>query len=177
MKQIILTLIFSSTCLFNNLQAQQDTTKVKEDLYGLTLEELMNITIVTASKTQQQAGLAPATVMVVTEEQIRMRGYRSLLDVIQDMPDFKVDNNTSGKSRNRFTVRGVEGEQQKFVIMLDGMRISAPTNENIPIMENYPVNLAKQIEIIYGPASALYGADAICGIINIISKRTNGKDI
>jgi outer membrane receptor for ferrienterochelin and colicin len=148
--------------------AQTDTTSV--DLTDLSLEKLLNVKIVSASKTMMQASQAPASVTVVTEEQIRIRGYRSLLDVLMDVPDIKVDDKVYSISRNRITIRGVEG-QEKFIIMLDGMRISSPTNETLPIMENYPVNLAKQIEIIYGPASALYGADALTGIINIISKK------
>src|SRR5688572_23688401 len=108
--------------------------------------------------------------MVITEEQIQIRGYRSLLDVLMDMPDIKIDDKVYSLSRNRITMRGIEG-QEKLIIMLDGVRISSPTNESLPIMENYPVHLAKQIEIIYGPASALYGADAFTGIINIITKK------
>jgi outer membrane receptor for ferrienterochelin and colicin len=148
--------------------AQSDTTS--QDITELNLEQLHNVKIVTASKTQMEAGQAPATAYVVTEEQIRMRGYRSLLDVLMDAPDFKIDDKSLSTTRNTPVMRGING-QDKFIIMLDGTRISSPTNEAISIMENYPVNLARQIEIIYGPASALYGADAFSGIINIITKR------
>lgn len=149
--------------------AQSDSSYV--DLTELNLEELSNVKIVTASKTSQEAGQAPANVYVVTEEQIRIRGYRSLLDVLMDAPDFKIDDKVYSVSMNTITTRGIEG-QEKLIILLDGTRISSPTNEAMPIMENYPVNLAKQIEIVYGPASALYGADAVSGVINIISKKT-----
>jgi outer membrane cobalamin receptor len=148
--------------------AQTDSTEV--DLMELSLERLLNVKIVTASKNVMEAGQAPATVIVIAGEQIRIRGYISLLDVIADLPDMKVDNNSYSTSYNKITVRGLEG-QQKFLIMLDGVRISAPANDNTPVLANYPVNLAKQIEIIYGPSSALYGADALSGIINIITKK------
>lgn len=156
-------------CVLTSGLAQTDSAGV--DLTDLTLEQLLNVKIVTASKNLIEAGQAPATVLVISEEQIRVRGYRSLLDVIADLPDFKIDNNSFSENYNQVTVRGIQG-QQKFVIMLDGMRISAPANESLPVFHNYPVNLAKQIEIIYGPASALYGADALSGIINIITKRS-----
>jgi outer membrane cobalamin receptor len=159
------------TCTFSlPTYAQSDTTDV--DLTELSLEQLSNVTIVTASKMLQEASQAPSTVVVVTEEQIRVRGYRSLLDVLMDIPDFKIDDKVYSSSWNITTVRGIEG-QAKVIVMLDGVRISSPTNESIPVMENYPVHLAKQIEIIYGPASALYGADAFSGIINIISKKSD----
>ena len=147
---------------------QADTTDI--DITGLSLEQLHNVKIISASRTQMEAGQAPASAYVVTEEQIRLRGYRSLLDVLMDAPDIKIDDKAYSLNRNTVTIRGVSG-QEKFIIMIDGIRISSPTNEAISIMENYPVNLAKQIEIIYGPASALYGADAFSGIVNIISKK------
>ncbi|HMI79325.1 MAG TPA: TonB-dependent receptor, partial [Ferruginibacter sp.] len=116
----------------------------------------------------------PATVMVVTEEQIRIRGYQSLLDVMYDLPDMKIDDKIYGGTRSSFTLRGIQG-QDKFVILLDGNRISSPSGEAMPIMENYPVNIAQQIEIVYGPASALYGADAMSGVINIITKKAASR--
>ena len=167
MKTLLLSyLLLSATVTLT--KAQSDTTDV--DVTELTLDELQNVKIVSASKNPLQAGQAPASAYVVTEEQIRIRGYRSLLDILLDAPDFKIDDKVYSLNRNIVTMRGVDG-QEKFIVMLDGVRISSPTNESLPIMENYPINLAKQVEIIYGPASALYGADAFSGIINIISKR------
>ena len=53
----------------------------------------------------------------------------------------------------------------------DGIRINSPTVEPIiPVAENYPLYNAKQVEILYGPASAIYGADAFSGVINIITE-------
>ncbi len=141
------------------------------DLFALSLEELMNIDVVTASKSKQSASKAPATILVVTEEQIDSRGYTSLMDVFMDLPDVKA-NNFLGSGN--IAIRGIEGAYN-FQILIDGMRVSSPSNENIPIMENYPVNLAKQIEIVYGPASALYGADAVSGVINIITRKPENE--
>ncbi|MBA3682395.1 MAG: TonB-dependent receptor [Bacteroidetes bacterium] len=155
-----------------NLFSQTDST----DLTDMSLEDLLDVRVTTASKISQEAKKAPAQIIVITEEQIRVRGYRSLLDVLTDLPDIKVDNKAYGMNYNTFTVRGMQG-QEKFIIMLDGMRISGPANETMPIIENYPVNLAKQIEVVYGPASALYGADAVSGVINIITKKTELKTL
>jgi outer membrane receptor protein involved in Fe transport len=151
---------------YHNSYGQTDTTKLDD----MSLKELLDVKVVTASKTPQNSDMAPATVTVISKEQIRMRGYQSLLDLIIDLPDMKVDDKIAPGSRNSVTVRGIQG-QQNFVILLDGVKISSPTNEALPIMENYPVNLAEQVEIVYGPASALYGADAVSGVINIITKK------
>ncbi|MDP2876267.1 MAG: TonB-dependent receptor [Holophaga sp.] len=136
-----------------------------------TLDELLsllNTPITTATRTAQSSAKAPATVVTVTADQIQRRAYRSLGEVLRDLPEFKVDNGFSVETYNAVTVRGVMG-QYKFVILMDGARIGAATNEILPILENFPVHFAKQIEVVYGPASALYGADAFTGIINIVT--------
>lgn len=139
------------------------------DLTRATLEELMNITITTASRTTEGLTDAPARVQVVTAAQIQRRGYRSLSDVLKDLPDFKVDLAGNWDFPAELTVQGVRGAT-RVVLLLDGIRVSSPTNEPLPIVANYPVHSARQIEIVYGPASALYGADAFSAVINIISK-------
>ncbi len=137
-----------------------------------SLEDLLDaveeIVIVTASLKAEKISDAPATVSVVTAEQIKKHGYRSLLDVLEDLPDFKIEKYAWSEHPHIITSRGVPG-LDKFVLLLDGDRISAPTNQTVSLFENYPVHFAKQIEIVYGPASALYGADAFSGVINIIS--------
>lgn len=129
----------------------------------------LNAEVITASRVPQGSRDAPATVVIVTEDQIRQRGYRSLLEVLQHLPDFKTEKGVHEHYYSNFAVRGAVGPD-KFIIMMDGVRITGPTNEPMPILENYPVHLAKQIEVVYGPASALYGADAVAGIVNIITR-------
>jgi len=152
--------------------SQTDTTRLE----SLSLEQLLQVKVTTASRKAQELGLTPATVVLVTKEQIKMRGYQSLLDVLYDLPDVKVDDKSYSGYRNSLTIRGTQGSE-KLVILLDGVAISSPSGEAMPIMENYPVHLAEQIEIVFGPASALYGANAVSGIVNIISKKNTADDI
>jgi outer membrane receptor protein involved in Fe transport len=166
------TLVCISSVLIGcqTANGQTDTAALE----GLSLKDLLDIKITTASKTSEGSDKAPATAIVITAEQIKIRGYHSLLDVLYDLPDMKVDDKLYTLALNNFTLRGIPG-QEKFILLLDGVRISSPTNEAMPIMENYPVNLAQQIEVVYGPASALYGADAVSGVINIITKKGPAK--
>jgi outer membrane cobalamin receptor len=138
-------------------------------LANLTLEELMNVTITTASRASESVSDAPAQVQVITAAEIERRGYRSLLDVLKDLPDIKVDLRGNWDFPSELTIQGVRGAS-RIVLLLDGVRVSPPTNEPLPIVANYPVHTARQIEIVYGPASALYGADAFSAVINIITK-------
>ncbi|HEX9365517.1 MAG TPA: TonB-dependent receptor [Vicinamibacterales bacterium] len=139
------------------------------DLGRATLEDLMNITVTTATRTSEGAAGAPARVQVVTSDQILRRGYRSLADLLKDLPDFKVDLAGDPDFPTQITVTGSRGAD-RIVLLLDGVRVSSPTNEPLPILANYPVHAARQIEIVFGPASALYGADAFSAVINIISR-------
>jgi outer membrane receptor for ferrienterochelin and colicin len=139
------------------------------DLANATLEDLMAIEITPASRSAEGLAGAPARVQVITADQIERRGYRSLLDVLKDLVDFKVDVAGDPDYPVQLTVQGTSGSS-RLVLLLDGIRVSSPTNEPLPVMANYPVHNARQIEILYGPASALYGADAFSAVINIISK-------
>lgn len=151
------------------LLASRQTHAQENELESLSLEALLNVRITTASKMSQSTGEAPATVLVITGEQIRTRGYKNLAEVLNDLPDMKVNDKSDPQHYNTINVRGIQ-RQDKFVILLDGIRISSPTNEPLPLLENYPIYLAKQIEVVYGPGSALYGADAMSGVINIITE-------
>jgi outer membrane cobalamin receptor len=150
-----------------SVRAQQNR---RQNLGEATLEELMNITITTASREAEDVSQAPARVDVITAAQIERRGYRSLADVLKDLPGFKVDIASNWDFPAELTVEGVRGAT-RVILLLDGIRISSPTNEPLPIVANYPVHSARQIEIVYGPASALYGADAFSAVINIISQK------
>ena len=146
------------------------------DLSQISLRDLMNITVTTASRAPESLTDAPARMEVVTAAEIERRGYRSLIDVLKGLSDFKVDVGGEQASATELTVQGIRGAT-RVIVMLDGIRISSPTNDPLPILANYPVHAAQQIEILYGPASALYGADAFSATINIISKTTTGLSV
>ncbi len=146
------------------------------NLYDLTLEELGNLSVYSTTRTvAEEADDAPAHITVITSTHIAERGYKSLMDVFEDLPNFKVDRGVDPRWLNDVTVRGVR-YMDKLIILLDGVRISSPTNEIVSIFENYPVHLAEQIEVVYGPSSSLYGADAFVGVVNIVTKKPESGD-
>ena len=149
--------------------ARAQAERLPANLANATLEELMNVVITTATRTPEGLAGAPARAQVVTAAQIARRGYRSVAEVLKDLPDFKLDLAGEPHFPVELTVQGTRGAS-RVVLLLDGIRVSSPTSEPLPILANYPVHDARQIEIVYGPASALYGADAFSAVINIISK-------
>jgi outer membrane receptor for ferrienterochelin and colicin len=166
----IASMILGLTALADDALAQKTP-----DFQTLSLEDLLNVKITTVSKSSQSVGEAPATVIVISAKQIKTRGYTNLTEVLNDLPDVKVNDKSDPENSATFIIRGIK-RQDRFVILMDGIRISSPTNEALPLLENFPIYLAKQIEVVYGPGSALYGADAMSGVINIITTKGEGLD-
>jgi outer membrane receptor for ferrienterochelin and colicins len=154
--------------------------QTSSDLSKLSIEDLMRIdvdTVYGASKFQQKITEAPASVTIVTDDQIRKYGYRTLAEVLRSVPGFFVD-----YDRN-YSYAGVRGFSRPgdyssgLLLLIDGHR----TNDNVYDSPNFgtefilDVDLIKRVEVIRGPASVLYGSNAFFGVINIITKR--GRDI
>lgn len=139
-------------------------------LLPLSLEELIATPVVTASRHAELREQTPAHVMVITREQIRDRRYKNLADLLEDLPGVDFQRGTRSEQYNNFAFQG-HGSNNRLLIMLDGVRIDHPAGGKLPIAENFSLYMAKQVEILYGPAAALYGADAAAGVINIITDK------
>ena len=134
----------------------------------LKLRSLLEIDVVTASREQQKALDAPAGMYVVTAAMIRDRGYTNLAELLDDIPGVEIQRKSVAEYQNYISLRGVQGND-RFLILMDGFRVSSCINSPMVVGTNYPLVDVKQVEIILGPASALYGADALSGVINIIT--------
>lgn len=141
-----------------------------QTLLPLSLEELIATPVITASRHAELREQTPAHVMVITREQIRDRRYKNLADLLEDLPGVDFQRGTRSAQYNNFVFQG-HVSNNKLLIMLDGVRIDHPAGGRIPVAENFSLYLAKQIEVLYGPAAALYGADAAAGVINIITEK------
>ncbi len=144
-----------------------DDTDISQ-LLGLSLEDLINTPVITASRQSETRSQSPAHIMVITREQIRERRYRNLADLMEDLPGVDFMRGTKSSAYNNFALQGYGGSN-KILVMLDGVRVGHPAGGTFPIAENFSLYPAKQVEILYGPAAALYGADAVAGVINIIT--------
>lgn len=171
----VLFCIFFFLCSILPTKAQDSDMEVYE-LFDVSLEELLNVGIVSASKKKQSVLDAPATAYVITEEQIQARNYTNLLKLLEDIPEIEIQKNSSNYVRNQISIRGVAGNE-KFLILLNGIRITPATGDSYVLGYQFSLANAKRVEVIIGPASALYGVDAFSGIINIITKSQEGNSI
>lgn len=136
-------------------------------------KDLVNIKVTSAGKKEQSIKDAPANIIVVTSEQIENRGYLTLQEVFKDLPgfDFAVGL-PSGEYPTHFLFRGIgDVGQTKFALYVDGVLQNDITNGWFRhIGYNFSLANIKRIELVSGPGSALYGANALAGFVNIITK-------
>ncbi len=134
----------------------------------LDLNQLMNIKVSTATKKDQIIQKVPATVRIITANQIKERAYHSLEDVLQDLPGFQF-RDIQGFNSYTF-LRGAPNQNNLILVLIDGIQINELNSGGFYGGFQYNLQNVKQIEVVYGPSSALYGTNAISGIINIITK-------
>lgn len=171
-KAFVLYFIFGLPLL---MDAQSDSIPGINHLLNLSMEELMNIKVVSASGYLQTASEAPSTITVITARQIAERGYEQLEDALRDIPGIDMIH-INGYAPTLIYFRGMYGaENLRALLMIDGIAENNILGSNDMAGPAYGLHNVERIEIIWGPVSALYGANAFGGIINIISKK--GKDI
>jgi len=125
------------------------------------------------SKKEERVQDAPATIYVVTDKEIKERGYLFLHDLLRDLPgiDFINDLGTYGMLAMQ---RGIDTpENNKTLVFVDGVLTNNTSQGVSYISYQFALHNVKRVEILWGPASALYGANAFAGIINIVTKTAN----
>jgi len=165
LKSLVLNIIGFVFLLFTDHSSGASVEK-NDDLFHLSLQELSQIKITTVSGFDESLLTAAGAAIVITDDDIRLRGYRSLVDVLQSLPGFNVTKGVYQESYSAFSLRGVYGKN-KFIILQNGIRMHDRTGRFQTIDTGISLYSVKQIEVSYGPASALYGADAMTGVINI----------
>ena len=140
------------------------------DLTELSLEDLMNVTITSASKKSQLLSEAPAAVFVVTREDIHRSGATSIPEALRMVPGLQVAKIDANKWA--ITARGSNGRfANKLLVLMDGRSVYTPLYSGV-FWENIDTVLEDidRIEVIRGPGASLWGANAVNGVINIITR-------
>ncbi len=139
-----------------------------EKLLQLNIEDLKDITIISATKTLTNINEVPATVKVITAETIKENGFLTLEDALSILPGFQF-RNILGFNSYIFQ-RGIPNQNNLILLLVDGIQINELNSGGFYGGGQFNLDNVQRIEVVYGPASALYGTNAISGIINIITK-------
>lgn len=167
-KGLCLILVISC-CVSTTLNAQQQEV----DLYSMSLEDLMNLTVTSASKKEEKAVNAPSIITTITAKEIESFGGSNLYEILERSPGFYGVSSFFFR-KNSIGLRGSlpshVNAQVLFLINGRPFRESVFGGQNVGILTSFPVNSIKQIEIIRGPGSVLYGSNAYVGVVNVITK-------
>lgn len=156
--------------------AETAPTDGMESLESLFLTQLPKVTI--ASAKAEDPDQAPADVYVITREEMLRRGYRSLIDVVKDLPGVVVDHDVSDQG-GTIAVRGIT-YNQRFRLVINGMQIDPAAGNAIPWDERFSIEEIERVEFILGPYPALYGRNTFSGIVNVVTRtgaQVNGGEV
>jgi outer membrane receptor for ferrienterochelin and colicin len=180
LRGIFTLVIFSLLTLSTSTGVLGQDTRTPPNFTDMSLEELMSLSVDTVhgvSGFKQKVTEAPASVTIITSEEIQKYGYRTLADILRNVPGFQVsyDRNYSYLGVRGF---GPPGQYNNSIaLLIDGHRLNDNIFDSALIGTEFPldIDLIDRVEIIRGPNSSLYVASAFLGVINIVTKR--GQDL
>ncbi len=142
------------------------------DLTELSLEELMNIEVTTVSKKAQSKTSTASAITVITSEDIRRGGFTVIPEALRTVPGLAVGRVDA--NRWSISVRGNAGLfSNKLLVLIDGRTVYTPVfGGTYWDVQDYPIEDVERIEVIRGPGGTIWGANAVNGVINIITKHS-----
>src|SRR5712671_5528396 len=147
----------------------QNSQKVP-DVTSMSVEDLMNLQVTSVSKHTQKLADAAAAIFVLTQEDIRRSGATSVPEALRLVPGLEV----ARIDENKWAIgsRGFNGRfDNKLLVLIDGRSVYTPLFSGVYWdVEDVPLEDIERIEVIRGPGATLWGANAVNGVINIITK-------
>jgi len=153
----------------------QEQNAVSGDV-AISLQELLNMHVTSASKTEEKLSDAPGVISVVTKDEMKRFGGNTLLDVLERVPSLSFST-AFFQDRAMISVRGdqdnVTGGHVLFLLNGRPVRESMEGGISSELLESFPISIINRIEVVRGPGSVLYGSDAFSGVINIITEEVD----
>ncbi|MGZ8227075.1 MAG: TonB-dependent receptor plug domain-containing protein [Methylococcaceae bacterium] len=152
--------------------AANEATSTDQD--DLLFQEIPSV--YSAAKFDQKVSKAPASISIVTADEIKKYGYRTFGDILASLKGFY---NTNDRNYGYAGVRGFglpSDYNTRLLLLIDGHRFNDSIQESFDASEGFPLDIdaIERIEVVRGPGSSLYGSSAFFGVLNVISKR--GRD-
>jgi iron complex outermembrane receptor protein len=153
--------------------ATQSQTVPPRDLTQFSLEDLMNVQVTSVSKKEQKLSKAGAAIYVINQEDIRRSGATNIPDLLRMVPGVhvaQINGHTWAISIRGFT----DKYGDKVLVMIDGRSVYTPLTSGVNWdQQDVPLEDIERIEVIRGPGGTVWGANAVNGVINIITKNSN----
>jgi iron complex outermembrane receptor protein len=149
--------------------SKAEEEEIKKPL--VTLEEV----VVTATRDTREIRKIPANITVIKSEDIEKSGATSLVDILEKLAGIHFTTFSGNPSQAEIDMRGFgQNSHGRVLTLLDGRRLNRPDMASINWLQ-IPINNVEKIEVVSGANSVLYGDHAVAGVINIITKRGEGK--
>lgn len=146
-----------------------------ESLFHLDLQQLSNTTVSSVSNTDEVLRDAPSTTIVLTREQILARGYRNLSQIFDDLPGMDVVRPFGDVYFANYW-RGIRNNiGSPFLLLLDGIGQNDLYYNSAEMLVSMPLSAVERVEVVYGPASVVYGANAFAGVVNVITRHAGAQ--
>jgi iron complex outermembrane receptor protein len=145
---------------------------IESDSFELSLQELLEVEVTSVSKQPQSLSKAPAAIYVITSDEIKRSGATSIPQALRDVPGLHVAQLDSQKWA--IGSRGFNGRyNNKLLVMMDGRTLYSPEFSGVywEVQDTLMADI-ERIEVIRGPGAAMWGANAVNGVINIITKHS-----
>ncbi len=166
----VLSLLLSSSLAMAEAELSMDR------LFAMSLQELLDTKVTSATRHEESLDSVPASVTVFTRQQIRILGINRLSSLMNFVPGFQSQRSDNSSIAQRFSNRAYAGAAsgREILILLDGQRLNTDWNGGLDIANGLiSLNKVARVEFIRGPGSAIYGSNAYLGVINLISQASN----
>ena len=171
-RRIVLLSVFivSSFCGSQSWALDPDQFQKQNAFDGMELEDLMGLSISSLSKYKEPVSKAAAAVFVLTAEEIRRSPVTTLIEALRLIPGVNVERINNGQFH--VSIRGFNGSfQRHLLVMVDGRSIYSSVYAGVFWQQrDLPLSIIDRIEVVRGPGGAIWGANALNGVINIITK-------
>ena len=160
------------------LASESETSSSPDGLFELSLEELLQVKVTSATRTLRSLGEAPASITVFTRTELESLGLDFLYELISYVPGFQTARDNDYNSSYFYSSRGSDVGQDTTAILLlvDGIpRQEIRTASASSLSGIMPLDRIERVEIMRGPGSALYGSGAFLGVINILTVHGNNQ--
>ncbi|PUA29144.1 MAG: hypothetical protein B0W54_00595 [Cellvibrio sp. 79] len=152
-------------------RAATESNASAEDFYNLSLAELGQVEISIATGNSTPLDRAPAAATVITASEIQAMGARNLNEVLETVPGLHVSLSSLSRLDSVYSIRGIHtGFNPQVLLMMNGIPVQYSLQGGRPTLFRLPIANIARIEVIRGPGSAIYGADAYAGVINVITR-------
>lgn len=142
---------------------------VFKDIFDRVSQQGVEVRVSSVSKKAEDINAAPASVLLITRNEIIERGYIDIVEAIQDLPGFDVNKIYSVNYANIFQLGFRQENTERTLLMVDGVEENDLWSNQAYLSRQYPLTAIKAIEVLYGPSSTMYGPRSFVGAINIIT--------